>query len=62
MISQREQLGGLTRRRRPAAGRRPTVIFAAAVLLTALYVAFAVWASQPWRRQLEDELGPVSRG
>jgi poly-beta-1,6-N-acetyl-D-glucosamine synthase len=59
MISQREQLGGLTRRRRPAAGRRPTVIFAAAVLFTALYVAFAVWASQPWRRQLEDELGPV---
>jgi poly-beta-1,6-N-acetyl-D-glucosamine synthase len=59
MTSEREHLGGLTRRRRPAAGLRPTLIFAAAVSLTALYVAFAVWASQPWRRELDEELGPV---
>jgi hypothetical protein len=42
MISEREQLGGLTRRRRPAAGLRPTLLFTAAVSLTTLYVAFAV--------------------
>lgn len=51
--------GGLTRRRRPAAGMRPTVVFALAGLLTAAWVAFAVWASGPWRAQLEDALGPV---
>src|SRR5689334_930336 len=55
----RRPLGGLTRRRRPAAGMRPTVIFALAAFLTAAWVGFAVWASGPWRGQLEDALGPV---
>jgi len=27
--------------------------------LTAAYVAFAVWASSPWRAELRDAIGPV---
>jgi poly-beta-1,6-N-acetyl-D-glucosamine synthase len=52
-------LGGLTRRRRPAAGLRPTVAFAVAFSLTLAWVAFAVWASDPWRHELEHAIGPV---
>jgi biofilm PGA synthesis N-glycosyltransferase PgaC len=46
-------------RRRPAVGLRPTVLFAMAALLTAAYVAFAVWASGPWRAELQHALGPL---
>ena len=52
-------LGGLTRRRRPAVGIRPTVRFALAFSLTAAYVAFAVYVSQAWRSDLETAIGPV---
>jgi poly-beta-1,6-N-acetyl-D-glucosamine synthase len=53
-------LGGLTRRRRPAAGLRPTVLFAIAGSLTLAWVGFAVWASGPWRGELDAALGPVA--
>ena len=53
------RLGGLTRRRRPEAGLRPTVLFALAGSLTAGWVTVAVWASTPWRGELEAALGPV---
>ncbi len=33
--------------------------FAVAFGLTAAYVAFAVWASSPWRAELRDAIGPV---
>ena len=46
-------------RRRPSVGLRPTLHFAVAVALTVAYVAFAVWASGPWRDELEHALGPV---
>jgi poly-beta-1,6-N-acetyl-D-glucosamine synthase len=59
MVSERAKLGGLTRREPPAAGLRPTVLFSLALPLTVLHVAFAVWVSQPWRRQLEESIGPV---
>ena len=52
-------LGGLTRRRGPEAGLRPTVLFALAGSLTLAWVGFAVWASGPWRGELEAALGPV---
>ena len=53
------QLGGLTRRRRPAAGLRPTERFAIAGPLTVAWVAFSVWVSDPWRDDLEQALGTV---
>ena len=52
-------VGGLTRREHPVSGMRPTVRFAVACLLTAAWVAFAVWASAPWRHELDLALGPV---
>ena len=52
-------LGGLTRRRGPEAGLRPTVLFAIVFCLDAAWVAFGVWASTPWRHELEAALGPV---
>ena len=52
-------LGGLTRRSGPEAGLRPTVLFALAGSLTLAWVAFAVWASDSWRGELEAALGPV---
>jgi biofilm PGA synthesis N-glycosyltransferase PgaC len=52
-------LGGLTRRRRPAAGLRPTERFAIAAPLTLAWAAFSVWVSDPWRDDLEHALGPV---
>jgi poly-beta-1,6-N-acetyl-D-glucosamine synthase len=55
----RRRLGGLTRRRRPTAGLRPTVLFAIAAALTVGWVGFAVWVSDDWRGQLEEALGPV---
>ena len=53
------ELGGRTRRRHPDAGMRPTVLFTLACLLTALWIAFSVWASGPWRDDLDAALGPV---
>ena len=38
---------------------RPTVRFALAIVLTACWVAFAVWASGPWRDELDQAIGPV---
>jgi poly-beta-1,6-N-acetyl-D-glucosamine synthase len=38
---------------------RPTVRFALAIVLTAGWVAFAVWASGPWRDELDRAVGPV---
>jgi poly-beta-1,6-N-acetyl-D-glucosamine synthase len=51
--------GWFTRRPHPQFGLRPTVRFVIAFTLTAGWVAFAVWVSGPWRRDLEDALGPV---
>ena len=52
-------LAGLVRRGRPAAGLRPTVLFGLAFALTAAWVGFAVWVSDPWRHELADAVGPV---
>jgi biofilm PGA synthesis N-glycosyltransferase PgaC len=51
--------GWFTSRPNPRVGLRPTVRFVIAFALTAGWVAFAVWASGPWRSDLEDALGPV---
>jgi biofilm PGA synthesis N-glycosyltransferase PgaC len=40
-------------------GNSATLRFASALGLTAAYVAFAVWASSPWRAELRDAIGPV---
>ncbi len=40
-------------------GTSTTLRFAVAFGLTAAYVAFAVWASSPWRAELRDAIGPV---
>jgi poly-beta-1,6-N-acetyl-D-glucosamine synthase len=56
----RRKLGGLRRRQAPATGLRPTVRFATAFVLTLAWVAFSVWASEPWRGELEDAIGPVA--
>jgi biofilm PGA synthesis N-glycosyltransferase PgaC len=52
-------LGGLARRPRPGGGGRPTIRFAIAVVLTAAWVAFGVYASAPWRGDLQEAIGPV---
>jgi biofilm PGA synthesis N-glycosyltransferase PgaC len=54
-----QQLGGLAARERPAFGLRPTVRFTFAATSTAGWVAFSVWASGPWRSDLESAIGPV---
>ena len=51
--------GWFTSRPHPQFGLRPTVRFVIAFVLTAGWVVFAVWASGPWRGDLEDALGPV---
>ena len=56
----RGELGGLTRRRRPGGGGRPTVRFAVALVLTVAYVALCVYVSQPWRSELEQAIGPIA--
>jgi poly-beta-1,6-N-acetyl-D-glucosamine synthase len=58
--AQPAQLGGFTARVRPAFGLRPTVRFTFAVMLTIAWVAFAVWASAPWRSDLKEAIGPVA--
>ena len=55
----RVRLGGLTRRERPLGELRPTVRFAIVAALTALCVAFSVWATTPWRSELSEAIGPV---
>jgi biofilm PGA synthesis N-glycosyltransferase PgaC len=40
-------------------GASATLRFAVSLALTAGYVAFAVWASSPWRAELRDAIGPV---
>ncbi len=56
----RGELGGLTRRRRPGGGGRPTVRFAVALVLTVAYGALCVSVSQPWRSELEQAIGPIA--
>jgi len=52
--------GGFTRRAHPASGMRPTVRFVLACLLTAGWVGFGIWASEPWRHDLEQAINPVA--
>ena len=59
LARRRVRLGGMTRRRRPAAGGRPTIRFAIALGLTVAYVAFCVYVSSPWRSDLREAIGPV---
>jgi len=40
-------------------GASATLRFAVSLALTVGYVAFAVWASAPWRAELRDAIGPV---
>jgi poly-beta-1,6-N-acetyl-D-glucosamine synthase len=56
---ERARLGGLTRRRGPSAGGRPTARFVIAFGLTVAYVAFGVYVSAPWRSDLREAIGPV---
>ena len=51
--------GGLTWRKAPASGLRPSVRFAIAFTLTLAWVGFSVWVSGTWRGELEDAIGPV---
>jgi len=53
------RLGGLVRRPRPGAGWRPALRFALVALLTAAWVGFSVWVSEPWRSDLRQAIGPV---
>jgi len=41
------------------AGASTAIRFAVALALTAAYVAFAVYASTPWRSELREAIGPV---
>ena len=59
LAPERARLGGLTRRRRPGGGGRPTVRFVIASGLTVAYVAFGVYVSTPWRADLREAIGPV---
>ncbi len=43
----------------PRPGASMTLRFSVALGLTAAYVAFALWASAPWRAELRDAIGPV---
>jgi poly-beta-1,6-N-acetyl-D-glucosamine synthase len=40
-------------------GASTTLRFAVSLGLTAAYVAFALWASSPWRAELREAIGPV---
>src|SRR4249919_1797804 len=57
--STRQVSGGLTWRKAPASGLRPSVRFAVALVLTLGWVGFSVWVSAVWRGELEAALGPV---
>ena len=54
------QLGGFARRDHPGTGMRPTVRFVLAMVITIAWVAFAVWASDPWRDDLDQAIGPIA--
>ena len=54
------QLGGFARRDHPGKGMRPTVRFVLAMVITIAWVAFAVWASDPWRDDLDQAIGPIA--
>ena len=54
-----QRLSPLTPRTRPIYGSRPTVRFLLAVTGMALWVAFSIWASGPWRSDIADAIGPV---
>jgi biofilm PGA synthesis N-glycosyltransferase PgaC len=51
--------GGLTRRKAPVSGLRPSVRFVIAFTLTLAWVGFSIWVSRIWRGELEDAIGPV---
>ena len=51
--------GGLTWRKAPASGLRPSIRFVIAVVLTLGWIGFSVWVSTIWRGELEDAIGPV---
>jgi poly-beta-1,6-N-acetyl-D-glucosamine synthase len=51
--------GWFAARPRPEFGLRPTVHFLLAFSLTAAWVAFSIWVSEPWRHELEEAIGPV---
>ncbi len=59
-VAEPARLGGLAKRRRPAYGPRPTWLFVAAFSLTIVWVAFAVYLSDPWRSELEAAIGPIA--
>lgn len=59
MVDLSHPLGGLTWRPHPRFGIRPAVRFVLALALTAGWVAFGVYVSQPWRADLESAIGPV---
>jgi biofilm PGA synthesis N-glycosyltransferase PgaC len=58
-MAQADLVGGFVSRERPAFGLRPTVRFTITISFTAAWMTFAVWASGPWRAELEDSLGWV---
>ena len=53
------RLGGFASHDRPAFGIRPTLRFTIAVTFTVAWTAFGIWASAPWRSDLEEAIGPV---
>ena len=59
-MSKPARLGGLAKRRRPDYGPRPTWLFVVAFSLTIAWVALAVYASDPWRSDLEHAIGPIA--
>jgi hypothetical protein len=50
LVPERVRLGGMTRRRRPGVGGRPTVRFVIASGFTIAYVAFGVYVSVEFPR------------
>ena len=60
LVPESARLGGLTKRRRPDYGPRPTWLFVAAFSLTLAWAALAVYLSDPWRGELEDAIGPIA--
>jgi len=59
-VLEEPQLGGFARRDHPGKGMRPTVRFVLAMVITIAWVAFAVWASDPWRDDLDQAIGPIA--
>ena len=59
-VLEEPQLGGFARRDHPGKGMRPTVRFVLAMIITIAWVGFAVWASDPWRDDLDQAIGPIA--